>query len=210
MLIYCLLLLILAGLILSPYISVAIGRFVTLHKISKLCREKEISFKVMNAFYPFSPNKRDRFDFIMRIGNTVIPVKFFSATDRSSTLIIARTGKICIARAFGMPFSRDGRKRKKIIKKYGSIPTLKIEKNIIGQKFTRFPMILNEPSFAFVRRIDENGKNVDLYSTSARVGGCTFTDSSTLIDLICAYSSEEKLKMGSTGVTEKNKKIQND
>ena len=128
---YILILLGLLSIVMFPYERVAVCRIRAVRKIAVLCRERDINFKVINHLYPFSRNKNSTFDFIIRIDNTVIPVKFFSATERKTTMILDNSGKICIAGKYRDPLSRSMEKQFKTVKRYDSLPVMKISKKII-------------------------------------------------------------------------------
>lgn len=188
---YLLLVLCLAALVAYPYERVALKRFLTVRKIARLCKERNIKFKVINRAYPFSKNKRNEFDCILRIGKTVIPVKFFSAVDTEATIILDSSGKICIRRAYREPLCRDKKRKDRVIKKYGRLPSMKIGKSIVGDRYTCFPVFLNEPRFASVLKRDEKGNISDFYDGSSKIAGCNFIDSDTLPALISLYTDRD-------------------
>ena len=125
LLFYILLFLLVLSLVLWPYERVVIERIITVFKISRLCRKRDIKFKVLNRAYPFSSNTRNEFDFILRIDKTVIPVKFLSSTWGGSTVIFDHFGRMCTVRKYVMPLSRDEKKKIKTVKKYQKIPNMR-------------------------------------------------------------------------------------
>ena len=188
--IYFLLLLSLLALAALPYERVALGRIFVVRKIKKLCCERDIKFMVINRAYPIVRNKKNEFDFVFRIDNTVVPVKFFSSTDKNSTLLLDRAGKICIVSRYRKPLSLDGKLQVKTVKKYGRLPNMKINKKIIGERNTCFPVFLNEPTFSRVLFRNEGGEISNFYDGNDRVAGCNFMDKTILAELI---SMKEKV-----------------
>lgn len=186
---YILILLVLLSIVLFPYENVAICRIKAVRRIAALCRERNINFKVINPAYPFSKNKRNQFDFIIRIDNTLIPVKFFSATERKNTIILDCSGKMCIEGKYKEPLSRDGQKKISTIKRYDSLPTMKISKKIIGKRYRCFPVFLNEPAFERVLFRDKSGNISNFYDGTHLAAGCNFVDRNVLADLIEMYKS---------------------
>ncbi len=190
--IYLLLILCITALVAFPYERIAVKRFLTMKKIARLCKEKNINFKIMNRVYPFSKNKRNEFDCIMRVGKTVIPIKFFSATDSRSTIIFDRSGKLCISRSYRKPISKADKAEYKTVKHYGKLPSMRISKKIIGERYRCFPIFLNEPSFRQTLMIDESKRIHDFYDLNEKVAGCNFISADTLPELLSIYTSEEE------------------
>ena len=176
--------------ILFPYERVAFCRIRAVRKIAVLCRERKINFKVINRAYPFSTNKRNEFDFIIRIDKTLVPVKLFSATDRKSTIILDSSGRTCIIGRHREPLSRDGNKKITTTKAYSKLPNMKISKKIVGERYGCFPVFLNEPSFDKVLFRDASGKVSNFYDGAYEVAGCNFVDREVLADLIEVYKGK--------------------
>ena len=187
LIIYILILLSLAALVAIPYERVALGRISAIRKIKKLCRARDINFMVINRAYPITLNKKNEFDFIFRIDKTVVPVKFFSATEKNSTILFDRSGKICTVSQYKKPLSRNGKAQVKTVKRYGKLPNMKINKKIVGERNTCFPVILNEPKFSKVLFRDEKGQISDFYDGDHLVAGCNFMDKTVLSELISMY-----------------------
>ena len=185
--VYILICFLLICIVLWPYERVAILRIRAVRRIAALCRAKNINFKVINHAYPFSKNSRNEFDFIIRIDKTLIPVKLFSSTERKTTMILDGLGKICIVRKYREPLSRDGKKKVSTIKSFDRLPTMRISKKIVGDRFRCFPVILNEPAFGAVLFKDNSGNVSSFYDGSHKVAGCNFVDSNVLADLIEMY-----------------------
>ena len=143
----------------------------------------------MNRAFPFSKNKRNEFDFIIRIDNTLIPVKLFSAMDKKSTIILESSGKMCIMGKHIEPLSRDGNKKITTSKTYGRMPNMKISKKIVGQRYRSFPVFLNEPSFSKVLFRDASGNISNFYDGAHEIAGCNFVDRGVLADLIEIYKN---------------------
>ena len=175
--------------VLFPYERVAVSRIRAVRRIAALCRARHINFKVINRAYPFSKNKRNEFDFIIRIDKTLIPVKLFSATNKKSTIILDASGKTCVVEKIREPLSRDGKAKTTTSKKYGRLPNMKISKKIVGQRFRCFPVFLNEPSFERVLFKDNLGNVTNFYDGTHEVAGCNFVDRGVLADLIEVYKS---------------------
>ena len=190
LIIYFLILLSVLSLVLMPYKRVALGRIFAVRKIKKLCRERDINFKIINRAYPITRNKKSEFDFIFRIDKTVVPVKFFSATDKNSTVLLDRSGKTCTARQYKKSLSRDGSIPLKTVKKYGRLPNMRINRKIVGERNTCFPVFLNEPKFSRVLFRNERGEISDFYDGNHRVAGCSFMDKDLLLDLISVYDDK--------------------
>ena len=167
-----------------PFVRVVVRRFLAVRRISKICKDKEINFKILNHRYLFSSNNNDKFDFILRIEKTIIPVKFFSATDRRSTIILSQSGMLCIRKKIREPIGKDGNKSFRVVDKQGNFPSMRIEKKIIGDKMKCFPVFLNEPPFESVMLYDKTGNLSDFYDGFEKVAGCNFVDFSTFRELL--------------------------
>ena len=189
---YILTLLLVISLVLWPYEKIVASRIITVSKIAKRCRKRGINFKVLNRAYPFSKNTRDEFDFILRIGNTVIPVKFFSSSWGKSAVVLDPSGKICTFRKYVMPLSRDGKKKIKTVKNYQKMPNMKISKKIIGDRYRCFPIFLNEPRFESVLYRNADGTVSNFYEGAYKIAGCNFMDGEVFGELIGAYDGAEK------------------
>ena len=72
-------LLCLAALVLWPYIRIVLFRILALLKIKKACRDNDVEFKLLNKAFAFSSNDKNNFDFLIYVGRTTVPVKFFSS-----------------------------------------------------------------------------------------------------------------------------------
>ena len=188
--IYILVLLLLCSVVLFPYERVAFYRIRAVRKIAALCKERNINFKVMNPLYPFSKNKRNEFDFIIRIDKTLIPVKLFSAVNKKSTMILDRAGKTCIVERHREPLSRDGKKQITTTKSYGRLPNMKISKKIVGDRYRCFPVLLNEPAFEKVLFRDNLGNISNFYDGTHEIAGCNFVDRDVLSELIEIYKGQ--------------------
>ena len=186
LLFYILLLLLVLSLVLWPYERVMLERIITVFKISRLCRKRDIKFKVLNRVYPFSFNTSNEFDFILRIDKTVIPVKFLSSTWGGSTVIFDHSGRMCTVRKYVMPLSRDEKKKIKTVKKYQKIPNMRISKKIIGERFRCFPIFLNAPSFENVLYRDERGNISSFYDGAHKILGCNLVDFDVLETFVLA------------------------
>ena len=184
LIIYFLILLSLFALVALPYERVVLGRIAVVRKIKKLCCERDINFMVLNRTYPIAHNNKNEFDFIFRIDNTVVPVKLFSANDKNSIILLDSSGKMCTVSKYKKPLSRDGKPQVKTVKKYGRMPNMKINKKIIGERNTCFPVCLNEPSFSKVLFRNERGEISSFYDGNYRVAGCNFMDKTVLSELI--------------------------
>ena len=187
---YTVILLALLSIVLFPYERVAISRIRAVRRIAAICRERNVNFKVINRAYPFSLNKRNEFDFIIRVNKTLIPVKLFSATERKTTMILDQSGKICIVGKYVEPLSRDGKRKVSTVKRGGSLPSMKISKKIVGERFRCFPVFLNEPAFDRVLFKDNLGNISNFYDGAHQVKGCNFVDSGVLADLIEMYKKQ--------------------
>lgn len=190
LIIYILILLILLVLVGMPYERVMLSRIMAVRKIERLCRERDINFMVINRAYPITRNKKNEFDFVFRIDKTVVPVKFFSATEKKSTILLDRSGKICTVSQYKKPLSRDEKMQVKTVKKYGSLPNMKINKKMVGERNTCFPVFLNEPSFSKVLFSDDKGDISNFYDGNHRIAGCNFMDKIVLLDLISMYENK--------------------
>ena len=187
---YILILLFVLSLVLWPYEKTVLSRIITVFKISRLCRKRDIKFKVLNPAYPFSSNTRNEFDFILRIDSTVIPVRFLSSTWGRSTVILDHSGRMCTVRKYVMPLSHDGNKKIKTVKKYQKIPNMKISKRIIGERFKCFPIFLNEPSFENVLYRDERGNISSFYDGAYKIVGCNLMDFDVLKTFLMANKNQ--------------------
>ena len=188
---YLVLLIALVSLILGQYIRVALCRILTLRRIRKICSERNIKFKVLNHTYFFSSNNRDKFDFILRIGKTVIPVKFFSAVDKKATVILEQSGNIHIRKKVRQLLGKNGKAEYRLLENTKALPSMMIEKRIIGEKMKCFPIFLNEPPYETIFFADANGEVSEFYDVSNRVAGCNWADSKTFKDLIMLYINRE-------------------
>ena len=189
---YLLLLFLLATLVLWQYERVALYRILALRRIKRICRERNIKFKVLNHTYFLSSNKNSKFDFILRIEKTVIPVKFFSAVDKRSTVILDQAGKIHIRRKVRELLGKDGKANYRLWEKTEGLPYMRIEKKIIGEKMKCFPIFLNEPSYENIFFAYANGEISEFYDVSKQVAVCNFADSRTFEDLITLYINREE------------------
>ena len=189
---YILLLLLFATLISWQYERVALRRIFALRRIRKICREKNIKFKVLNHAYFLSSNMNNKFDFILRIEKTVIPVKFFSSLDKNSTAIIDQAGKIHIRRKVRELLGRDGKAEYRSWENIQDLPYMMIEKRIIGERMKCFPVFLNEPPYGTVFYSDTSGGISEFYDVSKQVAGCNFVDARTFEDLITLYMNREE------------------
>lgn len=180
------------SLIFWQHIRVAFSRISTFKEIKRICDENKIDIKLMNSSYFLAKNKNDSFDFILKVADTVIPVKFYSALSRSASLQIDATGKACIRDVYRKPLSRSGKREVKVIKKYTRLPSMKIKKNIISKKYTYFPIFLSVPEFSSVKVMISDGKFVDIHETDALVAGCRWFDKSMLISLLNLYAKRAR------------------
>lgn len=187
---YLFVILCLAVLISWQYERIVITRIITVIKIKKLCSKRGIKFILINKLYPFSKNQRNEFDFVIKIGRTVVPVKFFSAISKSDTIIFDRTGKICFIKRYKKTFESDQRKMFNIVKKVKKMPVMKISKRAVSNRDTCFPVFLNAPSHNTVLLRDEKGNISNFYDGPNRVLGCNFIDCETLLSLIRVYDGE--------------------
>lgn len=189
---YLVLLILLVCLILWQYIRVMFCRILTLRRIRKICSERNIKFKVLNHTYFFSSNNRDKFDFILRIGKTVIPVKFFSAVDKKATVILEQAGNIHIRKKVRQLLGKNGKAEYRLLENTKPLPSMMIEKRIVGEKMKCFPMFLNEPPYETIFFADARGEVSEFYDVSNRVAGCNWADSKTFEDLIMLYINREE------------------
>lgn len=189
---YLLLLFLLITLVLWQYERVALCRISALRRIRKICRERNIKFKVLNHTYFFSSNKNNKFDFILRIEKTVIPVKFFSAVDKRATVILDQAGKIHIRKKVRELLSQTGKANYQLWEKTETLPYMRIEKKIIGEKMKCFPIFLNEPPYETIFFADADGQISEFYDVSKQVAGCNFADSKTFEDLLALYIDKEE------------------
>ena len=188
---YLLLLLLMITLVLWQYERVVLCRILALGRIRKICRERNIKFKVLNHAYFLSSNKNNKFDFILRIEKTVIPVKFFSALDSSSCVILDQSGKIHVRRRVRELLGKDGKANYQTFERTDTLPYMRIEKKIIGERMKCFPIFLNEPPYRTVFFADAKGQISEFYDVSTQIVGCNFADSKTIEDLIILYSNTE-------------------
>ena len=189
---YMLLLLLIVTLVLWQYERVALYRILAIRRIRNICHERNIKFRILNHTYFLSSNKNSKFDFILRIEKTVIPVKFFSAVDKNSTVILEQSGKIHIRRKVRELLGKGGRANYRLWEKTEDLPYMRIEKKIIGEKMKCFPIFLNEPPYDNIFFADTDGQISEFYDVSKQVAGCNFADSRTFEDLITLYFNREK------------------
>ncbi len=188
--IYLIVFLCIISLLLMPYEKVLLGRIFTVLSIKRICREKEFDFKIINRSYMFFSNKNNEFDFIIKVKNTVIPVKFFSAKERDSTIILSQSGNICIRKKYTETFSRDGRKKVKNIDTKGKLPSMKIRRDIIGERYTCFPVLLNEPEYRTVLIREPSGNICNFFDKNSKIAGCHWLDKNTFEALLVSYTKE--------------------
>ena len=188
---YIILLLAVLCLIFWQYIRAALARIRTYTFIKKVCNANKIDIKLMNASYFAAKNKNDGFDFILKIGNTVLPVKFYSALSTRDTAYIDPRGRVCVRGIYRKPLSRSGRPEGQGVKRFYKLPSMKIRKDIISKDFTIYPVLLNEPAFKAVKRVDKDGKTTDLYDTNGVVAGCRWLDKNTFFSLVVAYAKKK-------------------
>ena len=189
---YTVLLIGVLSLIFWQYIGAALSRIATYREIKRLCQAGKIDIKLMNGSYFTAKNKNDGFDFILKIGNTVLPVKFYSALSTRDTAYIDPRGKVCVRGTYRKPLSRSGRPEGQAVKRFYRLPSMKIRKDFISKKYTIYPVFLNEPPFRSVKLVDKLGRSTDLYDTSGIVAGCRWLDKETFISLVYAYASKRK------------------
>ena len=185
---YILLLICVVSLIIWPYERIAFKRILTVHRIARICDKRGIKFRVLNRAYFLSSNQSNKFDFILRIEKTVIPVKFFSAVDKNATIILSQSGKISKRSKVRDPFGRGKNKNYRSIEKTSELPYMRIEKKIIGERFKSFPIFLNEPSFETIFFMDDKGEISEFYDVSKQVAGCNFVDGKTFEELLTLYT----------------------
>lgn len=188
---YIILLLAVLSLIFWQYIRAALARIRTYRFIKKVCVANKIDIKLMNGSYAVSKNKNDGFDFILKIGNTVLPVKFYSALSTRDTAYIDPRGRVCVRGIYRKPLSRSGRPEGQAVKRFYTLPSMKIRKDIIAKEYTTYPVFLNEPAFKAVRLVDRSGKSTDIYDTNGVVAGCRWLDKETFLSLIYAYARKK-------------------
>lgn len=187
---YLLLLLLILSLELWQYERVAIKRACTLIRVKRLCKKKSIKFKLINPFFAFSKNSRDEFDFMLKIGKTVIISKFYSALDTHSIAMIEPTGKICVKRKVREPLLREEKRKYRIVQEISSLPSMKAKKDMISKRYTCFPVILNEPEFSSLVIKEPSGELKEVFDSNILVGGCRWLDANTFISLIEVYSED--------------------
>lgn len=173
---YLLVLFAIIGLLALPYEKIIIKRIIITKKIRKICNSNDIKFKVINRFYPFSKNTRDKFDFLMRIGNTVYPIKLYSARNPSATLVIDPSGDAIVREKVREPLSRDGKRSNKILERKIIVPKMKIKSNTISKRFECVPIYLNEPSYSTVLISDGQGSYESSSKRNIRICGCYWMD----------------------------------
>ena len=128
----------------------------------------------------------------MRIEKTVIPVKFFSAVDKSATVILEQSGRIHIRRKVRELLGKNGKANYRLWEKTDSLPYMRIEKKIIGEKMKCFPIFLNEPPYETIFFADSDGQISEFYEVSKQIAGCNFADSRTFEDLLTLYFNCEE------------------
>ena len=69
-------------------------------------------------------------------------------------------------------------------------PYMKINKKMVGDRNTCFPVFLNEPSFSKVLFKDDKGEISNFYDGNHRVAGCNFMDKTVLAELISMYENK--------------------
>ena len=188
---YLFVILLIASLVGWQYERIVIARIITVLNVKKLCRKRKIKFVLTNKSYPFSNNQKNTFDFILKIGRTVIPVKFFSAVSKSDTIIFDKTGKICFVRRYKRAFERDRKKMAKVVKTVKKMPTMRLSKRAVSERDTCFPVFLNVPCHNKVLIRDERGNISNFYDGPNRVLGCNFIDSKTFLELIAVYDEDK-------------------
>ena len=174
------------------YLRAAAFRTVTYLRIKKICRAGKIDIKLMNKNFAFSRNKNDGFDFILKIGNTVLPVKFYSALSTRDTAYIDSRGRVCVRGIYRKPLSRSGKPEIRPVNRFYKLPLMKIRKDIISKNYKIYPVFLNEPVFKAVKVVDKAGKTADINETNLVVAGCRWLDKKTFISLIYAYASKRE------------------
>ena len=179
-------------LIFWQYIRVSLSRVRLFRKIKALCEENGIAVKLINGSYFLAKNTNDSFDFLLKVGNTVIPVKFYSALTKTSVALIDPSGKICIRDYYRKALSKSGKREGKVIKKYAKLPSMKIKKNIISKNYTWYPVFLNEPAFSSVKVSDKSGEVREIEETDALVAGCRWLDRDTLVSLLVLYATRAR------------------
>ncbi len=183
---YIILLLAVLSLIFWQYIRAAISRIITYREVKKICQAGKIDIKLMNGSFAFAKNKNDGFDFILKIGNTVLPVKFYSALSTRDTAYIDPRGRVCVRGIYRKPLSRSGRAEGQAVKRFYRLPSMKIRKDIISKEYKIYPVFLNEPPFKSVKLVDKAGKTTDIFDTSGVVAGCRWLEKETFLSLIMA------------------------
>ena len=102
-----------------------------------------------------------------------------------------QSGKITVRRKRRELLGNNRNGLYRIVEKTESVPYMRIEKNIIGDKFKCFPIFLNEPPFETIYTVGKNGELCEFYDASGRVAGCNFMDSKTLEELIAIYFEQQ-------------------
>jgi hypothetical protein len=102
-----------------------------------------------------------------------------------------QSGKITVRMKRRAFLSNTDAGRYKLIEKTDSIPYMRIKKDIIGDRFKCFPILLNEPPFETMYSINEKGELCEFYEASGRVAGCHIMDSKTLEELIAVYCEQQ-------------------
>lgn len=188
---YSALLLTLAVLISFPYIRVAYRRLMFIRGLREYCLKEDIKFRLLNKFAVCSSNTNQNFDFILRVGKTAIPVKFYSAVHPHSTLIMGRAGKACERRKVRDVLPRTGEAENKTLNYGKSLPRPRIKKAWIGDRHTCLPVVLNYPQYASV--MTESGDGVITEAdSSTTVSGCRWLSSREFMSLVRGLNEEVK------------------
>ena len=183
-------LLCLAALVLWPYIRIVLYRILALFKIKKSCRDNDVEFKLLNKAFAFSSNSKNNFDFLIYVGRTTVPVKFFSSLYRNDTIIFDAVGRICTVRRYREALSHDSEKKFRIKKSVKKMPDMKLNNRYIRAKGYCFPIFLNLPSTHKVLYKNEKGEVTGFYDGAHRVAGCNFMEIKTFLDLVSMYNEE--------------------
>jgi len=191
------------------YLRAAAFRIITYLKIKKICRAGKIDIKLMKKGFAFSKNKNDSFDFILKIGNTVLPVKFYSALSTRDTAYIDRRGKVCVRGIYRKPLSRTGKPAWRPVNRFYRLPSMRIRKDIISKNYKIYPVFLNEPAFKTVKVVERPGKSVDINETNLVVAGCRWLDKDTFISLIYAYAAKKEKDASGEKTAHDNKNTEN-
>lgn len=166
---YIFVILLLLAAVFLPLERIVLKRVIFATKLRKICDKNNIKFKVINKFYAFSKNTNDKFDFLMRIGDTVFPIKYYSAKNKDSIFIITSKGKGLVRQERIDPFCRGDNKKTKIVDRAVKIPEMKIRSDMIGKKFGCEPIFLNEPSYSGIM-IKNRDNMFDVSKINYRVG----------------------------------------